>query len=82
MNLLFVIAIGYVNRTVSMYLYFHDGSSTFRNRFQKVFQNSISICNRYGTRVLKVFQILDRNMAMQTATLRSTESNGKSTKGK
>ncbi|KRY41094.1 hypothetical protein T01_3105 [Trichinella spiralis] len=39
----------------------------------------ISICNRYGTRVLK---ILDRNMAMQTATLRSTESNGKSTKGK
>ncbi|XP_003380936.1 hypothetical protein Tsp_12203, partial [Trichinella spiralis] len=144
-------AIGYVNRTVSMYLYFHDGSSTFHNRFQKVFQNSsisavvrvnytvsasyyqdvpkvvcqnsvsadsvhygcglhhspttmpmslcvclgkyvsqqsymayhrISICNRYGTRVLKVFQILNRNMAMQTATLRSTESNGKSTKGK
>ncbi|XP_003366001.1 hypothetical protein Tsp_14000 [Trichinella spiralis] len=37
--------------------------------------NDISICNRYGTRVLKVFQILNRNMAMQTATLRSTESN-------
>ncbi|KRZ51688.1 hypothetical protein T02_10590 [Trichinella nativa] len=34
----------------------------------------ISICNRYGTNVLKAFQIC--NMTMQTATLPLTESNG------
>ncbi|KRX48054.1 hypothetical protein T05_4073 [Trichinella murrelli] len=44
-----------------------------------VFYSTISICNRYGTNVLKVFQTC--NMAMQTATLPLTESNGKS-KGK
>ncbi|KRX51465.1 hypothetical protein T09_12014, partial [Trichinella sp. T9] len=132
--------------TVSMCMYFLDGSLTFRNRFEKLFQNSvitdyaisvelfrssivlsnsntvdqcccpctsyqpvsasclqdvpkwyvkiqhkcvsqppymayhrISICNRYGTNALKVFQTC--NMAMQTATLPLTESNGKS-KGK
>ncbi|KRX12499.1 hypothetical protein T07_15056 [Trichinella nelsoni] len=36
----------------------------------------ISICSRYGNSVLKVFQILARNMAMQTATLPLTESHG------
>ncbi|KRZ86553.1 hypothetical protein T08_12342 [Trichinella sp. T8] len=33
--------------TVSMYMYFLDGSLTFRNRFQKLFQNSITPFQSY-----------------------------------